>query len=352
MELPIRESQERYRLLFQEAPCYISIQDRDLRIVEANRRFREDFGDQVGRKCFEVYKHRDKACAPCPVQQTFHDGQTHHSEEVVLSRDGEPINVLVYAAALRDAEGRIQSVMEMSANITEIRQLQSQLESIGLLVGAISHSIKGLLTGLDGGRYLLSTGLKKKDESRVERGWSMVQRNVDQIRGLVLNILFYARDHEPEWKIVCAPRLLREVTGLFEGKAQENHIELIKDIESDAGEFEGDPQAMRSLLVNLLENSWDACSADEAKPQHQVRARVRGFPEHVEFEIEDDGPGMDQETREKAFTLFFTSKGAKGTGLGLFISNKIAQAHGGSIRLESEVDKGARFLVTIPRKRP
>jgi len=75
------------------------------------------------------------------------------------------------------------------------------------------------------------------------------------------------------------------------------------------------------------------------------------LPAHVEFEIEDNGIGMDQETREKAFSLFFSSKGVKGTGLGLFISNKIAQAHAGSIHLESVVDRGTRFIVKLPRHR-
>ena len=61
---------------------------------------------------------------------------------------------------------------------------------------------------------------------------------------------------------------------------------------------------------------------------------------------------MDQETREKAFSLFFSSKGTEGTGLGLFISNKIAQAHGGSITLESTEGEGTRFIVSLPRNRP
>ena len=72
----------------------------------------------------------------------------------------------------------------------------------------------------------------------------------------------------------------------------------------------------------------------------------------MQFEIIDNGIGMAQETREKAFTLFFSSKGSGGTGLGLFTANKIAQAHGGKLELESEPDKGTRFIVTIPRKRP
>jgi signal transduction histidine kinase len=78
---------------------------------------------------------------------------------------------------------------------------------------------------------------------------------------------------------------------------------------------------------------------------------LHGSDDHVEFVISDNGIGMDRETREKAFTLFFSSKGTEGTGLGLFVSNKIAIEHGGSIALESELNKGSRIAVRIPRSR-
>ena len=82
-----------------------------------------------------------------------------------------------------------------------------------------------------------------------------------------------------------------------------------------------------------------------------MTVRLTGFPNHVQYEVEDNGTGMDQETKDKAFTLFFSSKGT-GTGLGLFISDRIAQSHGGAIELESELGVGTRFVVRLPRKRP
>ena len=90
---------------------------------------------------------------------------------------------------------------------------------------------------------------------------------------------------------------------------------------------------------------------DENKPEHKVNVSVRGLTDHVLFEVEDNGIGMDEETRDKAFTLFFSSKGT-GTGLGLFISDRIAAAHGGCIELQSEPGVGTKFSVTLPRKRP
>ncbi len=352
LQKQLRESQDRYRLIFEEVPCYISIQDQDLNIIEVNRRFREDFGDRLGCKCYEVYKHRTEQCFPCPVQATFQDGGVHQSEEVVTSKNGERANVLVYTTPIAEVNGEIKSVMEMSTNITQIRQLQSQLTSLGLLIGSISHGIKGLLNSLDGGIYMVNTGLEKNNQDRVSRGWEMVQRNMSRIRSMVLDILYYAKDREPDWEPISALDAIDEVSGIIEVKAKERGIEFRRDFDDEAGGFEGDKKAIRSLLVNLLENSLDACRVDKKKDSHCVAVRLTGHPDHVQFEIQDNGIGMDQETREKAFSLFFSSKGAGGTGLGLFISNKIALAHGGSIHLESEVNEGTRFLVRIPRKRP
>jgi PAS domain S-box-containing protein len=143
----LRDSQAHYRTLFEEVPCYISIQDRDLNIVDANRLHRETFGESLGCKCFEAYKHRSEECYPCTVRQTFEDGVLRVHEEVVTSRDGRAINVLVHTTPFVGADGRVRGVMEMSADITQLRQLQSQLASTGLLIGSISHGIKGLLNG-------------------------------------------------------------------------------------------------------------------------------------------------------------------------------------------------------------
>lgn len=352
LQKQLRVSQEKYRLLFEEVPCYISIQDEDLRIVDANRMFREDFGNFYGSKCYEVYKHRAEECIPCTVRNTFEDGQVRVHEEVVTSRDGRPINVLVHTAPIRNAEGKISSVMEMSANITKIRELQSQLTSIGLLISSISHGLKGLLNGLDGGIYLVNNGLKKGDQPRVEKGWEIVLRNVKRIRSMVLDILYYAKDREPNWQQLSAPEVIEEVCGVIETKTHDQGVRLQKDVSTDVGDFEGDPNAIRTLLVNLVENSLDACRLDNKKDEHFIKFSLKGDLDHVRFEIEDNGIGMDRETREKAFSLFFSSKGTEGTGLGLFISNKIAQAHGGSITLESTEGQGTHFIVSLPRNRP
>lgn len=352
LQTKLRTSQQRYRLLFEEVPCYISIQDPDLNIIESNRAFQDDFGNALGCKCFEAYKHRTEECVPCPVRQTFQDGLAHTREEVVTSIHGEQRNVLVTTTPIRDATGQIVAVMEMSANITEVRQLESQLTNLGLLIGSVSHGLKGLLNGLSGGMYLVDTGFKKENEERIAKGWEIVQRNVGRIRSMVSDILYYAKDRVPNWETLSARETFEEVGRLVAARAQEQGVRVELDLDGESGEFEADAQAVRSMLTNLTENALDACRLDRKRSDHCVTLRLRGMPDVVQFEIADNGIGMDRETREKAFSLFFSSKGMEGTGLGLFIANRIANAHGGSIKLESESGVGTTFSVKMPRKRP
>jgi PAS domain S-box-containing protein len=351
LEKQLKDSQSRYHQLFEEVPCFISIQDKDLRIVEANRMFCEAFGRHLGCKCYNVYKHREEECYPCIVKQTFNDGKTHIHEEVVTSEDGRQMNVLVSTMPIRNADSEIEHVIEMSTDITQIRNLQSKLESTGLLISSISHGLKGLLSSLDGGFYLVNSGLEKDDQERVRKGWEMAERNVGRIRSMVLDILYYAKDREPDYEALSPNDIVNEVSDLISAKANSLKIELKIDIDKSAAEFEADHKAIRSLLINLLENSIDACRVDSQKDSHEVRLLTRSSNEQIIFEIEDNGIGMDQETKDKAFSLFFSSKGTEGTGLGLFISSKIAQEHGGKIELESEVNKGTRFTVKLPKKR-
>jgi PAS domain S-box-containing protein len=346
----LRASQKRYHTLFDEVPCYISIQDQDLNIIEANKAFLEDFGRALGAKCFEAYKHRNTPCEPCPVQQTLADGLSHTREEVVTSRHGKRKNVLVTTAPIREG-GELTAVMELSADITPIRELEDRLTQLGLLIGSVSHSLKGLLNGLSGGMYLVNSGFAKNDESRVKRGWATVQRNAERIKTMVSDILYYAKDRVPSWERLSAQEIASDVVAMMEPRAAELGTDLSLEVGVEAGDLEGDPQAVRSLLANLLENSLDACRLAECPEGCRVVVRVNGDSDMVRFEVEDDGLGMDQETQEKAFSLFFSTKGT-GTGLGLFISDKIAHAHGGDIDLYSKLGEGTKFIVTLPRVRP
>ncbi len=344
----LAHSRQRLAQLFEEVPCYLSVQGPDRIIQHANRRFRETFGQAIGEPCYRIYKHRDEQCIVCNAQAAFRDGTPFEHEEVVVSADGQEINVLVTTAPLRNAAGQVEAVIEMAVDITQIRQLQSQLTSIGLLVGSISHGIKGLLTGLDGGLYLVNSGFERGDQGRVKKGWEMVVRNVDRIRSMVLDILYYAKDRDLEVETVNVAGLVAELAEVVEKKAADGGITLRFDVAPEVGTLPGDGKALRAMLVNILENSLEACRSDHGKSDLRVTMSVRRLDPWMVIVVEDNGIGMDRETREKLFSLFFSSKGSKGTGLGLFIANKIIDKHGGSITVDSEPGRGSRFVIRLP----
>ena len=348
----LRETQQRYQQLFDEVPCYISLQDSQFRLLATNRQFNDDFDVKLGAYCYEVYKHRDEPCPNCPVAKTFEDGRSHQSEMVVTPKSGEQHNVLIWTAPIRNAAGEISRVMEMSTDITEIRELQDHLSSLGLKISSISHGIKSLLAGLDRGIYLVESGLSKDDPDRVKDGWETVKTIVSRIRKLVINILFFAKERELKREPTDVLNFAYDVAAVVESKIKAEGIVLECDFDTSLGEIQMDAGVVRLALINILENALDACVEDIAKKSHKIVFSLKPGKNTIVFEIRDDGIGMDRETRESLFTLFFSSKGSKGTGLGLFIANKIIEQHGGKIKVNSQPNRGSSFRITIPQISP
>ena len=345
-------AQAELRQLFDVVPCFISVQDRELNLAAANRLFEEHFGSARGCRCYQSYKQRSEPCLSCPVQETFEDGLSHCSEEIVTTKSGEQLHVLVRTAPIRDSRGRITRVMEMSTDITEIRALQDRLSSLGLMIGSMSHGVKGLLTGLDGGMYQLDTGYRKDDRNRIEEGLAVVKLMVKRIRNMVLDILYYAKERDLDWELIDAREFGRELASIIEPKARAQGVELVRRFEEGAGDLEIDVGVVRSALLNILENALDACLEDESQARPRIIFGLGQRGGELIFEIADNGTGIDAETRNNMFTLFFSSKGSKGTGLGLFIAHEIITQHGGRIEVDSEPGEGTRFRITLPRRLP
>jgi signal transduction histidine kinase len=284
------------------------------------------------------------------VAHTFKDGCSRQYEEVITARSGEQNYVLTTTAPIRDSRGQITQVMEMSTNITQIRKLQDHLASLGLLIGSISHGVKGLLTGLDAGLYSLRSGLQKGDSERVRKGWEMVYLMQGRIRRTVLDILYYAKEREQSLEDVDVAAFSCQVAAGAQRHAAKNMIDFQFRPAPDLGTFRVDPDALNPALMNLLENAVDACLEDKKEARHGVVFSVSREDDVIVFDVEDNGTGMDEMTREKIFTLFFTSKGSTGTGLGLFIAHDTVSQLGGEIAVDSELGEGAHFHVRIPAK--
>jgi signal transduction histidine kinase len=271
----------------------------------------------------------------------------------------KPINVDALEIALKRVKDKIIMKRQLEAYtrslealVKEKTELQDHLSSLGLMIGSISHGIKGLLTGLDGGMYLVESGFSKENQAQIKEGWNAVKVMVERIRKMVLDILFYAKERDLNWERVGALRFAEEVAAVVEPKVKAQDIEFVKEFDASLGDFEIDAGYVHSALINIFENAIDACSKVPADDQHKIVFGVRQSKTHILFEVFDSGIGMDTDTIDKLFTPFFSSKGRKGTGLGLFISNKIIEQHGGHIGVKSTPGHGSLFTIKIPKTPP
>lgn len=344
----LSRTQRKFEHFFDTVPCSITVQDRDLRIVEANAAFRRDFGPPEGRTCHELYKHCESPCQACPVLSTFEDGEPHQFETVVTTLSGLRRNILVWTAPLAGSDGEVDRVLEVATDITQIRELQDHLSSLGIMLGSMSHGVKGLLMAIDGGAYRVDRGIETGDPARVAAGWKTVRHRLEHMRKTVMDILYYSKSREPE----LAPQPLESVAGQLAeavaAKAAQGGIAFRGDCLGLSGSVNIDDIAFFSAMTNILENALDACRLDTGKKGHRIEFSVAVEGGRAVFTVRDNGMGMDRETMDRMFTLFFSSKGSLGTGIGMFVTHQIIRAHGGTIEVESAVGAGSTFRVSLP----
>jgi signal transduction histidine kinase len=271
----------------------------------------------------------------------------------------KPINVEALEIALKRVQDKIVMKRQLKAYtqnlealVREKTELQDHLSSLGLMIGSISHGIKGLLTGLDGGMYLVESGFSKENQDQIKEGWETVKLMVDRIRKMVLDILYYAKERDLRWERVDPLSFAEDLAATFAPKIENQNIEFVREFDETVGEFEIDAGYIHSALTNILENAVDACTKDAGKTYHKIVFSVRQDANHVIFAVFDNGVGMDPDTVSKLFTPFFSSKGRRGTGLGLFISHKIVRQHSGEILVKSTPGQGTLFTVKIPKTLP
>lgn len=268
----------------------------------------------------------------------------------------KPINVDALEIALRRAQEKIlmrkklqEYTTHLEALIREKTELQDHLSSLGLMIGSISHGIKGLLTGLDGGMYLLESGLSHQNQGRIDEGWETVKMMVERIRKMVMDILFHAKKRDLQWENVDVEKFADDIARMMTAKLNNRSIEFETIIASSVGNCQIDPGYINAALMNIFENAIDACQRDTSKAVHHITFEVREDKDHIVFSVADDGIGMDEQTQSKLFTEFFSAKGRKGTGLGLYVANKIIEQHGGSIEVSSAVGRGSKFRLAVPK---
>lgn len=222
-----------------------------------------------------------------------------------------------------------------------------RLAAMGQTIATLSHHVKNILQGIRGGSYLIEEGLKVTDFNVVRKGWSIVDKNQEKISNLVMDMLSFSKERKPD----MAPAQINETVGdiveLMQTRARDAKVTLLYEPQADMPELMLDPDALHRAILNVVTNAIDAC---EKRENGQVVVSTRYLPERslMQIVVADNGEGISPEDIKKIFNVFESRKGARGTGLGLPVSQKILREHGGEIRVESTPNAGSQFYLELP----
>lgn len=223
-----------------------------------------------------------------------------------------------------------------------------RLAAIGQTIAALSHHIKNILQGLRSGSDILKMGLKDKNEKLVEQGWRIAEKNQAKIYDLVMDMLNYSKERVPSVEPTDLNEVVKDIHELLAGRATELGVKLEMSVTENLPTVQADPEGIHRALLNIVGNAIDAV---EGRPSPQVTIATRfGEPGWVRIVVLDNGPGIDPEKLGDIFQPFVSTKGSRGTGLGLPVSRKILREHGGDIVVQSQVNVGSKFVLKLPIK--
>ena len=289
------------------------------------------------------------------VGEYHKEGVGNWREVFVLDKGGKKIPVR-FSGSLLHRNGKVIGSVRFLHDLREMKRLQQELvrserlAATGETVAGLAHCIRNILIGLKGGVNVVDKGLKKEDMRKMRAGWDIVQPSIGRISGLVLDLLDYSKECKPEYE-ACDPNAIAdEVCELMNREAEESGIEIVRGLDATIGKISLDPKGIHRCLLNLVCNAIDACaSAQEEGKGNLVRVTTRRDSDGVlALQVSDNGCGMSQTVQEKITAGFFSTKGAKGTGLGLLITQKIVQGHGGTMCVDSERGRGSTFTIRVP----
>ena len=222
-----------------------------------------------------------------------------------------------------------------------------RLAAVGQTIATLSHHIKNILQGIHGGSYLVEMGLDKNDLGVTDKGWGIVRRNQQKISSLVMDMLSFSKDRKPEPSPSDVPALLAEIIETVKQRAEDAAISVHCKTPDNFPVLLCDTEALSRAILNVVTNAIDAVE-EQSDGTVNITTEIDEKREVVHVRVTDNGPGIPEETLPDIFNLFVSTKGAKGTGLGLTVSQKILREHGGDISVESTATHGTCFTLSFP----
>jgi len=365
-----RESEERFRDLYENAPnAYFSI-DVDGRIRMLNRRVEDLLGypaeELMGQPVLDLYANTpsDKEKAR-KILQRFVSGEAVRGEELQMQRaDGQPIWISLTVNPVRDRQGQVVGSRSMVVDITERKRAEKEkqalesklrqsqkLESIGTLASGVAHEINNPVTGIINYADLIES---RVEDDRLREFAAGIIKEGNRVAEIVKSLLYFSRQEKQSHSPARMEDIIDASLLLIGSVLKKDQITLYKDIPDDLPQVRCRSQQIEQVIINLLTNARDALN-QRYEAYHEdklIRIRVQPFEEDgiqwIRTTVEDHGTGIPEEAIDRIFDPFFTTKSRnEGTGLGLSVSYGIIKDHNGELTVESELGKYTRFYLDL-----
>jgi PAS domain S-box-containing protein len=285
-------------------------------------------------------------------------------ETIRVSKSGHRIEVLVTVSPIKDSLGRLIGASAIAQDITKLKlaekvlkkiaekrsqelvtvqkelQHANRLADIGTLAATVAHELRNPLGVIQMATYNLR---RKQKDIEMDKHLMNIEKKVWEGNQIINNLLSYSRIKIPKYERVNLLELLDECVINAQTRFEGHHVEVEKDYETSCY-ADADPNQMREVFLNILNNAYQAFPNDTGKIALHAYAPKGGL---VFITIKDNGCGIERADLDKIFLPFFTKK-SKGTGLGLAICSEMVNLHGGKIEVESEINKGTTFKITLP----
>jgi PAS domain S-box-containing protein len=260
-----------------------------------------------------------------------------------------------YRAVMRDAAGKAVTIVGAIHDISEEKQLHEALEenerysSVGRTMAGVAHHMKGILTRMLGSLSLMDHACGQQQDPNAAPVWGIFQRSAEDLSELVQDMLTLSIERAPKLSLDCINGLVKEVCEDAGRHARAHGVEFAVALDPGLPQILFDKRGLSEALDNLVDNAVEAC-CENGGGRVIVETGLNREKEIIEVVVSDNGPGIPDTEREKIFDPFFSTKGYKGNGLGLAISRKIIQEHGGDIHVRSEAGR-TDFRVQMPMRK-
>ena len=295
----------------------------------------ERFPDQAARSAFLANLERDGRVVDQLLRLRRNDGSLIWVE-VTATRDG---------AIIRDVSVRKRHEDESRDVRHQLAQAE-KLAALGQTISGVAHELNNPLATILSWAERLA---ESPADDKTRRGLEVILKESERAARIVRNLLTFARKRQSTRMMVDVNEIVRETLHLRAYEQRVHNIEVRQAFADPLPQVFADGHQVKQILLNLIINAEQAMLAAKGRGALLVRTSHNAEAESIVIEVNDDGPGISEETQSKIFDPFFTTKEVgKGTGLGLSVAYAIVQEHGGRIWVSSQAGAGASFFVELP----